>query len=51
MLAASDDPRTSMVTESAYSAKNIAVCPAEFPPPTRCTVRPCTSDASLGAAP
>ena len=51
MLAASDRPRTSMVTDSAYSANSSAACPAELPPPTRCTVRPCIRSASVRAAP
>ncbi len=37
MVAASDSPRTSITTFSAYCAKFSAACPAEFAPPTTYT--------------
>ncbi|MNW60878.1 hypothetical protein D3C74_389010 [compost metagenome] len=51
MLAPSDSPRTSIVTDRACREKKIAACPAEFPAPTMQTSCPWASAASLRAAP
>ena len=51
MLAASDGPRTSSVTCSAYRARCSAAWPAELPPPTTQTCSPVIDGASETAAP
>ncbi len=51
MLASSDSPRTSIVTDRACREKKSAACPAELPAPMMQTSWPCATAASLRAAP
>ena len=51
MLASSDSPRTSIVTDRACREKKSAACPAELPAPMMHTSWPCATAASLRAAP
>ena len=42
--------RTTIVTEPAWSARNSAAWPAEFPPPTTATASPAQMRASIAVA-